>query len=232
MIRRTFNIDFSDLDLGPSQIEKVLGKTGDDSREMVMEIIDEVLENSKKICDIRAEYIIYNNTEFDNDTRSMNVDGILFNIGKIIWAQIRKSEALALFLCTAGDEIGHLSRNLLADKDFLKGYIYDIAGSEIVEAAADIMQERLKAEVEKDGLFITNRFSPGYCGWNVSEQHNLFSLIPDNFCGISLTESALMIPIKSVSGIIGVGRNVKLRPYTCSFCDQKDCIYRRKKENM
>ncbi|MCK7538940.1 MAG: hypothetical protein MZV63_52410 [Marinilabiliales bacterium] len=47
---------------------------------------------------------------------------------------------------------------------------------------------------------ITNRFSPGYCGWDVAEQHKLFSFFKDNFCGITLTESALMNPVKSVSG--------------------------------
>ena len=247
MDKRTFNIDFSDLGLGPAQIEKALGKTGDDSREMVSDIIDEVLdgtnsqalrllrdevlENAKRICDIRAEYIIYRDAGFDQGKKSMNIKGVTFGIGKIIWAQIRKSDAVAIFLCTAGDEIGHLSRSLLSEKDFLKGYIYDIAGSEIVEAAADRMQERLRIDAQAEKMDITNRFSPGYCGWNVSEQHELFKLIPDNFCGISLTESALMIPMKSVSGVIGLGKEVRFRPYTCNLCDQENCIYRRNAEN-
>ena len=74
---------------------------------------------------------------------------------------------------------------------------------------------------------ITNRYSPGYCGWQVAEQHKLFQLIPDNYCGIRLTESALMDPVKSVSGIIGIGENVKINPYTCRMCDMPDCVYRK-----
>lgn len=115
----------------------------------------------------------------------------------------------------------------MLEKDFLKGYIYDVAGSEIVEAAADIMTEKLKEEMQRKGMLITNRFSPGYCGWNVSEQHKIFQLVPDNFCGIQLLESALMVPIKSISGIIGIGRNVRFLPYTCSKCDYKNCTYRK-----
>jgi hypothetical protein len=77
---------------------------------------------------------------------------------------------------------------------------------------------------------ITNRYSPGYCDWNVGEQHKLFSFFPDNYCGIRLTPSALMDPVKSVSGIIGIGENVKRNDYTCRVCDMKDCIYRRSRE--
>ena len=85
----------------------------------------------------------------------------------------------------------------------------------------------LQMEMISGGKKITNRYSPGYCGWDVAEQHKLFQLIPDNFCGVRLNESSLMNPEKSVSGIIGIGENVKYNPYTCRICDMKDCIYRK-----
>ena len=117
----------------------------------------------------------------------------------------------------------------MKEGDLLKSYVYDVVGSEIVEAAADLMQDELEKAMAVGGRKITNRFSPGYCGWDVVEQHKLFRLIPGNFCGIRLTPSALMDPVKSVSGFIGIGENVKRLPYTCSFCDMKDCLYRKKK---
>jgi len=69
------------------------------------------------------------------------------------------------------------------------------------------------------GLKITNRYSPGYCGWVTSEQHKLFALLPKDICSIRLTESSLMLPIKSVSGFIGIGPNVRFNPYTCQLCE-------------
>ena len=117
----------------------------------------------------------------------------------------------------------------MKNDDLLKGYVYDVVGSEAVEAAADLMQNQMEEDMKVMDRRITNRFSPGYCGWMVVEQHKLFELMPDNFCGIRLTPSALMDPIKSVSGLIGIGKNVKRAPYTCSLCDMKDCIYRRSK---
>ena len=116
--------------------------------------------------------------------------------------------------------------------DLLKGYVYDVIGSEVVEAAADMMQEELKVEAAARGKNITNRFSPGYCGWDVAEQHKLFSFFRDNFCGITLTGSALMNPIKSVSGLIGIGENVKYAPYQCHLCDDRNCIYRNRKSKV
>ena len=73
----------------------------------------------------------------------------------------------------------------MQERDMLKGYIYDVAGSEIVEAAADLMQAEMSETALGEGKKITNRYSPGYCGWDVSEQHKLFSFFPDNFCKIS-----------------------------------------------
>jgi hypothetical protein len=119
---------------------------------------------------------------------------------------------------------------MMHEKDFLKGYIYDIIGSEIVEAAADLMQADLKNIMSLSGFKITNRYSPGYCGWDVAEQHSLFELIPENYCGIHLTDSALMDPVKSISGFIGIGNDVRNNPYTCRMCKQDDCVYRRVRE--
>ena len=225
-----FKFDFNDLNLSVSQIENVLGYNEGDDREFVIRLIDELLEESKVIADIRAQYCIFSNIKFDKENRSVAINNISFNIKKIVFGQIKKSDSLAVFLCTAGEEIGKRSRRAMKERDFLRGYIYDVIGSEIVESAADLMQDELEKSAVASGNRITNRYSPGYCGWNVSEQHKLFQLIPYNYCGIRLNESALMNPEKSVSGFIGIGENVKSNAYICQICDMKDCIYRKLKE--
>jgi hypothetical protein len=230
MRNSTFNFEFNDLNLSVSQIENILGYNESDDREFVTRLIDELLEESKEIANIRAQYCIFNNIKFDIENRSVAINNISFNIKKIVFGQIKKSDSIAVFLCTAGEEIGKRSRRAMKDRDFLRGYVYDVIGSEIVESAADLMQNELDKSAVASGNKITNRYSPGYCGWNVSEQHKLFQLIPYNYCGIKLNESALMDPEKSVSGFIGIGQNVKSNPYICQICDMKDCIYRKVKE--
>jgi len=231
MNKLKLTIDFDQLKVTVQGIEAVMGYREGEDRSLVTPLVREILDEAREICTVRAEYLIFNNIKLDDSDRSLTINDVKFFIDRIIYAHLRKAEAVALFLCTAGDEIGRRIKKYMAGSDMLKGYVYDVTGSEIVEAAAGLIQERLRLSMEGEGLGITNRFSPGYCGWNVSEQHKLFSLHPSNYCGITLTASALMQPVKSVSGIIGIGKEVKFSPYTCSLCDSKNCIYRNRKFN-
>ena len=227
MTGSTYQFDFKDLNISSSLIESVLGYKEGEDRELVTNLIEEILSDSYKISIIKAEYRVYTDVQFDNETKSITINNVRFQIKKIVFGQIKKSDSVALFLCTAGAEIEQRSREAMRDRDLLKGYIYDVVGSEIVEAAADLMQADLERNMLKIGKKITNRYSPGYCGWDVAVQHNLFELLPENFCNVKLTSSALMDPVKSVSGIIGIGENVNFNPYICRMCKMKDCVYRR-----
>ena len=228
---KTFIFDFKDLKLNALQIEAALGYQEGEDRQLVTGMIEEILAESQEITNIKAEYKLFNDVDFFNDSKSVEINKISFGIKKIVFGQLKKSDSVAIFLCTAGAEIGNRSRKAMQERDFLKGYIYDVVGSEIVEAAGDLMQADLERSMTGEGKKITNRYSPGYCGWDVAEQHKLFQLLPANWCGISLTPSALMDPVKSISGIIGIGKDVKSNPYTCRMCDMKDCVYRRVREN-
>jgi Vitamin B12 dependent methionine synthase, activation domain len=230
MINSTYQFDFKDLRLSPSVIEEVLGYKEVEDRELVASLVEETLAESSDIINIKAQFKVFDDIHVDSTTKSLEINKIIFSVEKIVFSQVKKSESIAVFLCTAGEEIGLRCRKAMHERDFLRGYIYDVIGSEIVEAAADLMQADLERKMYDSGKKITNRYSPGYCGWNVAEQHKLFGLIPDNYCGIKLTPSALMDPVKSVSGIIGTGKNVRYNPYTCRMCKQEDCAYRRMRE--
>jgi hypothetical protein len=230
MDNSVFRFDIKDLAITGSQIEDILGYKEGEDRELVTSLIEEVLMESESVCNIKAEYLIYDNIEFVNSDKSLNINGINFEIMKIVFGQLKGSDSIAVFLCTAGEGIGVRSKQAMQERDLLKGYIYDVVGSVVVDAAADLMQDNLEKSAGLSGKKITNRYSPGYCGWYVAEQHKLFRLVPDNFCGIRLTHSALMDPVKSISGIIGLGKKVRMNPYTCGLCEMKDCTYRRVRE--
>lgn len=230
MTNSTFEFSFNDLKISTSRIETVLGYKEGEDRELVTDLIHEILEEAKKVCRIKAQYTVFQDVCFENESKSVLVEGRSLQVKKIVFSQIKKSDSVAIFLCTAGEEIGILSRKHMFEKDLLKGFVYDVIGSEIVEAAADLMQAELGETMKRSGKKITNRYSPGYCGWDVADQHKIFKLVNSGFCGIRLTESALMDPVKSVSGIIGIGMDVKMNPYTCKMCNMTDCIYRHIKE--
>ena len=152
-----------------------------------------------------------------------------FDMGNIILRQLRGSEAYALFVCTAGVEYEEFQQRLKTEGDIVRVFIADALGSVIAEKCADQMELTLQESIDKLGWRHTNRFSPGYCGWHVSEQQKLFPLFDGHTCGITLTESSLMVPIKSVSGIIGLGREVRKLDYTCGLCTFEKCYKRKKK---
>jgi hypothetical protein len=152
-----------------------------------------------------------------------------FDMGNIILRQLRGSEAYALFICTAGVAYEAYQQRLKERGDMVRVFIADALGSVIAEKCADQMEKALQESIDKLGWKHTNRFSPGYCGWHVSQQQLLFPLFQGHTCGVRLTDSSLMLPIKSVSGIVGLGKDVRHLDYTCGLCDFKQCYKRKKK---
>lgn len=154
-----------------------------------------------------------------------------FNMGKIILRQLRGSEAYAFFIATAGVEYEAYQHRLTDEGDMVRVFIADALGSVIAEKCADQMEQHLQDSIDKLGWHHTNRFSPGYCGWHVSQQQQLFPLFEGHTCGVRLTDSSLMLPIKSVSGIIGLGKEVRRLDYTCGLCDFQQCYKRQNRHN-
>lgn len=227
MIHKTYQFEFRQLGLTITQVQNDMGYREEAPDSSVLYVISDVLKDCESLNNIRAEYRIFHNISFDQAEKTVRIDDIVFEIKNTVFAQLKKSESIAVFLSTAGEDTAARGRQANMEGDLLRGFVYDVIGSEIVEAAAELMQNDLDEIIAPAGLLTTNRFNPGYCGWNVTEQHKLFRLMADNYCGIRLTESALMDPVKSGSGFMGIGKTVKRVPYTCSFCDMTDCFYRK-----
>jgi hypothetical protein len=210
-------------------LERAMGYSAGKAPGPLTALIAEVSAELMLLEEIRAEYRIIDDIAIGTDAGTLKVQEVTFSPGRTVSGQIREAEKVALFVCTAGATVSDRSRCSTADAHLLKGYVYDVTGTMVVEKAADMMLRELRRTMEAGGYGITNRFSPGYCGWDMAEQHKLFIFLRDNYCGVTLTESALMKPVKSVSGIIGIGRKVRFAPYNCSLCDDKNCLYRGRK---
>ncbi|MDD4730263.1 MAG: vitamin B12 dependent-methionine synthase activation domain-containing protein [Dysgonamonadaceae bacterium] len=218
---------YQDLNVKPEIIAALMGYKEDIPAE-INEIIESELEVASTIEEFRGAYLI-KDVKLLKTNSQLEVDNVRFNVGKPTWKFYEHSEQVALIVSTAGEFISKRSRQLMKDDLLLEGYVVDIIGSVICEKAAIRTWERVKAICSLENKKVTNRYYPGYCNWDIVEQHSLFSLLPENFCNIQLTESALMLPTKSVSGIIGIGPNVVYRENACSNCKRVDCIYRHKK---
>jgi len=192
------------------------------------EIINEIFAHLSEKCRIRAGYVICPADFNLTSNRKSKVGNIHFNMGKIVTSQLKNAVQMAVFACTIGPDMENWSRHSMEQDNPAESYLIDRTASVLTEKAVDYLHEYIGGEMAKQNLLITNRYSPGYCDWPVSDQHLLFSLFPHNFCGIRLNASALMHPIKSVSGVIGIGPDVEFKEYMCNRCRIKECTYRRK----
>ena len=218
--------DFHDLPVSLEMMENMMGYNGEHAPEPIPGIIQEVLNEAAGFSDIRGGYTMVSDIRISDDKKNVLLGDKLILTDKIIASSLREAETVIIFLFTAGIQYEIRSRDLMRHDDQIKGYVVDTLGSIVVELAVDRLRQDLENQLAASSLKMTNPYSPGYCGWPVSDQSKLFSFFPDGFAGITLSESSLMIPIKSVSGIIGAGKKAKKRAYRCEICDLATCIYR------
>jgi cobalamin-dependent methionine synthase I len=119
------------------------------------------------------------------------------------------AESLCPFAVTVGHAVSSRISSLFEQGEFALGSMLDTAASEGAEMAAEAVElhyrDYLKGKEQLGPSWGTMRFSPGYCGWDLSSQKKLFECLRPGEIGITLRESFLMEPLKSISGVIVAG---------------------------
>lgn len=231
---KEFQYNFEDLSISPEDVEEIMGFEKGEIPEPFPELIKTGLTQAPNFTEIKGGYKIFEPVNIDHEHHTIKIENQFFSPAKVVTTQLKRATAAALFVCTSGAKISTHSHQIAAEGDTLLSYVFDVIGSITVDKAVDKMEKELKKEMTATGLNISDRFSPGYCEWSVADQQKLFALLPTNFCGITLTPTSLMHPIKSVSGIFGIGQHVKQLGYQCNWCNDTNCIYgkmKRKKNN-
>lgn len=231
---KEFQFNFEELSISSNEIEELMGFEKGEVPDPFPELISLGLNQAPKFTRIKGGYKTFDSAVTDTKKRTIQVESTIFSPAKIVTTQLKDASEIALFVCTAGAGISAHSQHLSAEGDTLLSYVFDVIGSLTVDKAANKIEEDIKKEMNTRALNISDSFSPGYCDWSVADQKKLFALLPPDFCGITLSESSLMNPIKSASGIIGIGSQMKQIGYQCNWCSDINCIYgkmRRKKNN-
>ncbi len=226
-VATTIKFNFEELVIDQDQIKRLLGYDSGSLPEPFAGYLEDVKRGCYRLTDICGAYQIFDQVELTKSKKSIFVNDLEFSVGPTIRAELKGSEKLAFFVCTAGATLSKKAVTLLQGDDPVLGYVYDVFGSAIAEAVGGKIQQMIREEVQMQGLQITNRYSPGYCHWDVVDQHKLFRLLGGNPCGVGLTPSSLMNPVKSISGVIGIGKDVQYRDYQCDLCQMKNCVYKK-----
>jgi len=219
-------IDQTQIKIQPGDIKALLGDEFGEVDSYTAEVIDKIISDCRACMSPCGSFMEVEALKTEA-SEQIFIEDSSFQTGRTIHKMLAGSETYVFLLATAGPGPETMARELLEKGEFLEGYIADLVASALVESVANQVQEHIRKLARQRGLKITNRYSPGYCKWDVSEQQKLFELFPENCCGITLSESSLMSPIKSVSAVLGMGRSVNYQEYTCEICSMKDCVYRK-----
>ena len=207
-----------------------MGYGGSEPSEEVLGMIAGILSDLTTICEPEYGYTVYEGTR--SGTELVRIADSDLTTGPVIASCFRDAEYVAAFVATIGEGFDLYSKRLQNQGDMARAFLADSIGSVLAEGCVALMINALEKDMNTRGLQISNNYSPGYCGWPLVEQGILFShMVDGTSCNVKLTPSFLMIPIKSVSGIIGASENMKKRAYGCDICTMTTCIkYRKRRE--
>ena len=191
----------------------------------VASVLDEYIENANQLIEPLYSYII---KDIERVRRScVFIDGSIVLRSQVITEMLKECNKIAIFVATIGSHLEETVIRLAEDGLVLQSAILDSIGSVATEKVADHVQNEVKKVAEAEELCTSRRFSPGYCDWTIRQQKEVFRALDGNTAGIRLTRECLMLPRKSMSGIIGIGPRNMENYNPCKTCKKPDCQGRR-----
>lgn len=154
----------------------------------------------------RACYAKFSKTALD--FKSRDLEKVLIDCDEVF-----------LFAATVGVEADRLVSRYMSSAPS-KAVVADALATAAVEAWCDML-------FEDENVFLTRRYSPGYGDLALDFQKVIFAeLNCAKNAGIYLTDALTMLPMKSVSGIVGICKTPQCKN-SCDSCTAKNCEYRR-----
>ena len=193
----------------------------------IASLIDDYVENVHHLIEPSYSCVI-RDINMVQDSRVVIEGSIVFE-NQVIASLLEQCEKAAVFMVTIGEHLEETAYRLAEEGLIVQAMVLDAVGSVAAEEVADFVQGRIGEVARAQGFCISQRFSPGYCGWDIEQQNMVFRAVDGDSVGIHLTDGCLMIPRKSISGIIGIGLcNNNVEHYNpCKTCDKHDCQGRR-----
>ena len=108
--------------------------------------------------------------------------------------------------------------------------LLDAVLSAAIEAVCDAQEAALRDSLAAHGLYLTDRFSPGYGDMPLEQTRAICAVLDTGRAiGLTVSQSGIMIPRKSVTAILGISdAPVKRRPSGCAGCAARErCALRR-----
>lgn len=170
---------------------------------------------------------VYRHVTISHDLSQVFIESICAD-SKDLAAHLRGCTEGFLFACTLGVGVDSLvKRYSFTDVPMLP--VIQATAAAYIEYYADTAQRELEEYVRGRKLYLRPRYSPGYGDFPLSWQKNFFNLleIPKKI-GVTLTDSFMMVPFKSITAVIGLSADPSLCHIgKCMTCSAKNCPFRK-----
>lgn len=146
--------------------------------------------------------------------------------GPLIVEHLGKANEVIVMLCTIGKDLEETISSLF-NVDPVAAIALDGFGSAAVEILSIEACNYFENKAQIEGFRTSMPLNPGMIGWPLDiGQAQIFSLLDSEEIHISLTDSFMMIPNKSLSIILGVGLDFSSAVSSCKYCSLKGvCKY-------
>lgn len=168
--------------------------------------IDALIEKSLALCEGKiSSKVVF--SELDIKRVGSRLDlGFALTDSCTLSKALDGCDGIILFAATVGIDIDRLMLKYGKVSPSLALSI-QATGAERIEAVCDSFCKEIKEKYAPSGYAITPRVSPGYGDIPLSLQREIFrALSPEKNIGLTLNDSLLMSPTKSVTAIAGIKR--------------------------
>lgn len=122
---------------------------------------------------------------------------------------IENASHLLIAVCTIGEAVEKRAKEYMNNNNTFKGFLLDGMASWAVGKVKNQFLDWVTDEVEaRHGFTSSLPFSPGIGSWPMTDQIVVFDLLGEvaGLIGVRLTDSMIMVPVKSESMLLGLGR--------------------------
>lgn len=182
-----------------------------------LEGVQELVETTHSLIRPRVIYEVSYVTHRNENT--VDIDGVRFT-SRVLRVNLDGIERVFPYVVTIGRELENTATSL---GNIVKQFYLETIGDIALDHVGKYLEDHLK---RKYGLGKISEMNPGSLeDWPITQQKNLFSILGnvEDLAGVKLTESLLMIPRKSVSGIYFP---TEVTFYSCQLCPRKNCEQR------
>ena len=192
-------------------------------------LIRELLASTKSdhLLEPAIAYEIYPVTEVCQE--QLSLEGGVAVHGQLLPSVLPEVKELAAVVCTIGPKLEKEVTDYFHQKEPLRGLFLDGIGSAAVDSLSHEVCKFMMREALSRGYQSSSPFGPGMPGFLITEQRQLFQLVPAEEIGVSLTPSVMMVPQKSASMVIGIGPRMATwtQVEICACCSSREtCPHR------